>query len=1074
MKVPVIWPKIIIPKRRTSLLSRQRLIDNLHELLDYKLLVVSAPAGYGKTTLLVDFASQTELPVCWYSLDEHDQDVQRFLAHLIASITHRFPSFGKNSANALQELNDDIPDPSQLVSIFINDIFENISEPFAVVLDDFHIIEINKQIINLLNLLVQRSDENFHLIISTRKLLVLPDLSLMVARQLAGGLGYEKLAFQMQEARDLLLQNYGLTISDVVAARLCQETEGWITGLLLSAETIGQALIERVQMVRSMGVDLYDYLTKQVFDKLPAHIQQLLLRTSLFDEFDTELCQKVLEPIFYPEKENWPRLIDALIFNNLFVQLTEGDRVSLRYHHLFRDFLQKKFAQEYPGDEALILEQLAAVYSENQDWDKAFAIYKRIGDPSATANFIGRIGLAMVNNGRYTALARWLGELPGDIFSSRPLLLALSGVTSITLGKIEDGLKPLNKAIVAFQHRNDLEHLARTLAWRASAYRFLGKYTEALDDANEILGLFQDSTGQSFRAEALRVKGLVLQQLGKLDEALTCLEQAMKDYQALGDEKNAATVGMGIGVLLRARGEYGRSRDAYLQALEIWRKTNNIIMSANLLNNLGVLLHYQGDYQKAIGYLEEALDLAKQSGDGRVEALALSGVGDIYLDFGDVSAAQNSYSKAYEIASRIHYRFLLLYLELAQCAAARTGGNLVEARNYLAWAEARIFESHSNYEKSLHQYELGQILFTEGSYLKAVQNYTLAIHLLTDSQHIVEVIRAKMSLALVYYALNESDRALDEMKQALRASQNMESLSPLMAVAKASHALLVMAQSDPEIGHQASRLLDQIEQTAAQIVWLRRHLRTKALTMSFTGPKLVIKALGKMEVLLYQKRLIDWQAQVARDMLFCILAHPQGLTKEEIGELLWPECSLSQLRIRFKKSIYRLRRVAGDDVILFQQDRYFFNQGLDYEYDVETFSRMIDQAQEEGDPGKKAVILQRAIGLYNGPYLSELDNTWIWPERERLWRAFVNATLSLAAHYLEHNETDLALEFCNRIISEDPLREDAHRIAMRVHAATGNRAGVNRQYEVCQQVLEEELGVPPSPQTTALYKTLAQ
>ena len=168
MKIPLIWPKIIIPKRRTNLLTRQRLIDKLHDLLDYKLLVISAPAGYGKTSLLIDFASQTELPICWYTLDEHDQDIQRFLAYFIASVKHRFPGFGDTSAGVLEEFRGDIAELSRLVAVIVNDAFDNISEPFAVVLDDFHIIEGSSPIIDFLNQLVQRAGENFHLIIATR------------------------------------------------------------------------------------------------------------------------------------------------------------------------------------------------------------------------------------------------------------------------------------------------------------------------------------------------------------------------------------------------------------------------------------------------------------------------------------------------------------------------------------------------------------------------------------------------------------------------------------------------------------------------------------------------------------------------------------------------------------------------------------------------------------------------------------------------------------------------------------------------------------------------------------------
>jgi DNA-binding SARP family transcriptional activator len=399
-------------------------------------------------------------------------------------------------------------------------------------------------------------------------------------------------------------------------------------------------------------------------------------------------------------------------------------------------------------------------------------------------------------------------------------------------------------------------------------------------------------------------------------------------------------------------------------------------------------------------------------------------------------------------------------------------GNLVEAHACLKRAEVHIRANHSNYECGLYQYELGQILCSEGAFQEAAPHLAQAANQLGQSQQLIETIRAQIALASAYHALGETDKALLALKQALQASSGMERLSPLIAVSLSSEHLLGQLQGDPEVGAQATRLLGLIGQNASRITTLLRRLRDETLTLSFTGPKLVVRALGQMQVWLCQKLLTEWEAQTARDLLFCLLAHPNGLTKDEIGALLWPDCSPGQLKVRFKKNIYRLRRAAGEDSIIFEQERYAFNWRLDYDYDVETFRRKLDQAQSESAPDQRARLWREAVELYGGPYLPDLDGTWVWPERERLWQAYVAATLALASYYLENGQPQLALEHCNKIIHTDPLIEDAHRYAMRVHAATGNRAGVIRQYELCQQTLAEELGAAPSSQTNLLYKTL--
>jgi two-component SAPR family response regulator len=217
----------------------------------------------------------------------------------------------------------------------------------------------------------------------------------------------------------------------------------------------------------------------------------------------------------------------------------------------------------------------------------------------------------------------------------------------------------------------------------------------------------------------------------------------------------------------------------------------------------------------------------------------------------------------------------------------------------------------------------------------------------------------------------------------------------------------------------------------------------------------------------------DWHSrQSVRDLFFLLLAHPEGLTKEKVGFIFWPDSSPSQLKLRFKNNIYRLRRALGQDVILFDEDRYRFNWALDYEYDVETFWRRLTQAQTRIDPGEQVAFYRQAIELYAGPYLPEVEGTWVLPERERLCHAYVEATLKLAEFCLETSESEMALTYCQSVLVEDPSLEEAHCLAMRAHAAIGNRAAIARQFEHCRQALLQEVDAPPSSQTRSLYETL--
>lgn len=193
--------KIIVPRRRAELHSRARLLGLLDELLDNRLIIVAAPAGYGKTSLLIDFAHITQWPVCWYSLDNLDQEPQRFIAHFISALNQRFPGFGKSCLAAMQNMGQDRLDMDVLVSLIINDAYENITEHFILVIDDFHLVEKSQAVVNFVNRFLQDVDENCHLILASRSLLTLPDLPLMVARSLVGGLSFEELCSSQMKFR---------------------------------------------------------------------------------------------------------------------------------------------------------------------------------------------------------------------------------------------------------------------------------------------------------------------------------------------------------------------------------------------------------------------------------------------------------------------------------------------------------------------------------------------------------------------------------------------------------------------------------------------------------------------------------------------------------------------------------------------------------------------------------------------------------------------------------------------------------------------------------------------------------
>jgi LuxR family transcriptional regulator, maltose regulon positive regulatory protein len=1075
MNMSVTYTKILPPRRRPDYLSRQRLLSLLRDLLDHRLVIVAAPAGYGKTTLLVDLTEALEWPVCWYSLDPLDKDPQRFISHLIGSINHCFPQFGGQSRAVLEASLSVAQNLDRIVTSLVNEIYEKIQQQFVLILDDLHLVDDNEDVSHFLSQFLQHAGDNCHVIVASRSLLTLPDLPLMVARSQVGGLGFEELAFRQEEIQSLALQNYHHSMPDEVAAELAAETEGWITGLLLSAQTMWQGMVDRLRLARVSGVGLYDYLAQQVLEQQSLPMREFLLRTSLLEEFNAEMCQEILGPLAVRGEQSWQRLMDKVMQNNLFI-IPVGDAGAwVRYHQLFRDFLQLSFTEERPEEAAAIRRRLAEWYAMRAEWEKAHDQYQRLGDMTGTADLIEQAGPSLIRNGRLAILGEWLTALPPTIRSSRSGLLALSGGVAVMQGQVEQGLSQLNQAESLSRAAGDVPRLARTLAWRAVAHRFMANYHGSKADADEALALTErDPVQQALYADALRARGMSLYHLGQLNEAIDWLSRSLQMYSDLRDEQRAAMLLMELGAVYVATGRHDRARAHYEQALNYWRGVENVIQRVPVLNNLGVLFHLQGKYERALALLEEAVDCAEQSGYARAEGSALAGIGDLYADVDAPDAAREAYLQARNIAAGIDDPYLLLYLDLAEAALARTDAELASAHVLIAQAEERAHNSESVLEQGLVDMVAGQLFLRQDRIPEAVERLRKAFARFDIGEQPVEGARAALYLAMAYQGQKRASAAIIHLSRAFELASTLASEHTLVVPGRQTLPLLEAAVQDASIGAQAGRLRQQVLAFQQAMPALRRRLRSQAVVVPFSAPLLSIHALGSVQVLVERRVLAtsDWQTQAARDLLFCLLAHPNGLTREQIGEMLWGIDSSAQTNSNFKKTIYRLRRAVGQEVVVLDDERYRFNWEYDYQYDVEEFQRHARSVQAGDDASEQLAIYERAISLYQGPYLPGVDGDWVWPQRESLWQQYTGLVLGLARHYLEVKNYRAAVTYCQRALAEDPCLEEAHRLAMRAHAALGNRSDVARQFERCRLALHKFINVPPSPQTRHLYDTL--
>ena len=422
MPTPILATKLYIPPLRPHVVIRPRLLERLNGGLHRKLTLISAPAGFGKTTLLSAWVAGCDRQVAWLSLDEGDSDPARFLTYLVAALRTIAPNIGEGVLGVLQS-----PQPPPIESILtalLNEI-TTIPDHFVLVLDDYHVIDA-KPIDNALTFLLEHLPPQMHLVIATREDPQLP-LARLRARDKLTELRVTDLRFTPSEAAGFLNQVMGLDLSAEDIARLSTRTEGWIAGLQLAAISM-QGHKDTTSFIKSFTGShhfVLDYLVEEVLQQQPESIQNFLLRTSILDRLCGPLCDAVLLDATASGQETLEYLERA----NLFIVPLDNERRWYRYHHLFADLLRQRLHQSTASSTGDERDGVAELHRRASQWYEDHSLTIEAFHHAVAANDVERAerliegkGMPLQFRGAMISVLNWLESLPTTILDARPSL----------------------------------------------------------------------------------------------------------------------------------------------------------------------------------------------------------------------------------------------------------------------------------------------------------------------------------------------------------------------------------------------------------------------------------------------------------------------------------------------------------------------------------------------------------------------------------------------------------------------------------------------------------------------------
>jgi LuxR family transcriptional regulator, maltose regulon positive regulatory protein len=444
--MPVLATKLYVPPPRPGAVLRPRLIERLNDGLRCKLTLVSAPAGFGKTTLVSEWVAGRPRPATWLSLDEGDGDPARFLTYLIAALQRIAAGLGQGLLAVLQSPQ---PPPTEAILTALLNEIANIPDSFVLVIDDYHAVDA-RPVDQALIFLLEHLPSQMHLVIATREDPQLP-LARLRARGQLSELRVADLRFTTSEAAEFLNQAMGLRLSadDVVA--LEGRTEGWIAGLQLAALSM-KGLEDAAGFIRSFTGShrfVLDYLTEEVLRRQSESVQTFLLRTSILDR----LCGPLCDAVMLGAPGSGQETLEYLERANLFVVPLDDERRWYRYHHLFAELLRQRLRQDVSrstGDEEKATAELHVRASQwYEDNDLAIDAFRH----AAAANDVERAE-RLIESGRIPthfrsaviAILDWLGSLPKSALDARPKLWYRYGSLSLAIGLTAGVEERLNAA----------------------------------------------------------------------------------------------------------------------------------------------------------------------------------------------------------------------------------------------------------------------------------------------------------------------------------------------------------------------------------------------------------------------------------------------------------------------------------------------------------------------------------------------------------------------------------------------------------------------------------------------------
>ena len=1065
----ILRTKIIPPPRNARTLPRPRVSDLLRSALDYRLTILQAGAGYGKSTALAELAAEIK-PLVWYQVNDEDNDPLVFLLHLLHATREALPEITDLPISYLEAWDgtQGILPWRNILDQLINALSRQVTQPVVFVIDDVHEAIDNGEVAHILDRFIGLAPASVHILLSGRPTITLPNLSRWRSQGEVLTLDQHHLTFTVPEIATLFSNQYHLDLTSEEVESLLTYTEGWAIALQLIWQSIRNQSSSTFEFPLHWQADslesLFDVLAREVFSRHPTDVREFLLITSILRDLAPEACDALRKTAGNPAGDS-ASMLAYLRRQDLFVvETAEG---TLRYHHIFHNFLRQQSTPE-----------------QQQQWHRAAADYclQQKNPESAIyhlleahawedmSDMLDDYAPTLLSSGRLDTLAMYIASLPPLSLHQHPMLVFTLGELARLRTRFDEAQGWYRQAETIWRQRGQLDGIARALRGQLRVYLDTFNPLQAeklLEEAIRLTDGFEDREAQVRLFELLAENKL---NSGQVEEAEQ-LRQRAEELRLEGPSDGQ----LQFRVWLRT-GKINEARRGLEEQAEA-EKHNPVQMprahrETYLL--LSLIYSFQGQGELALGSALEGTRRGDELKSPFVTAVGHMRQGHALMlaTPPNYELARKQFEKSIAISHAVNVPRLLVEANWGLCRASGYQGDLVLAQTLAQQAIEVADQAGDEWISSLTRLTMGASFMLSSRYEAAEEWLNRAVLGFQECSDPFGKTAARLWLCYGLQKQKQTDRLERLLSDVLVTCRENEygflftSSSYLGApVERIFTPLLVLARDRDLEGAYALRLLESLGMARVQ---------------SHPGFRLSVETLGNFQVKRGSEVIPSngWRREKSRQLFQLLVTYRHSpLDRDQICEHLWPEADLATAQRNFKITLNTLYQVLEPDRDPGKDSAFIMRDGTTYTLrlhsDLWLDSDQFARATREGLKTNSMPLLEEAMNLYRGEYLPDsLYETWAAENRERLSTMFLEAADKLCDLYIQKGKYTEAIDLCQRVLAKDNCWERAYRHLMIAYFQLGDRGQFARTYQRCQQALKDELDVTPSQETQELYKKL--